>query len=224
MLKRAMDIALSGLALLVFLPFGLTIALILRCTGEGEVFYRQTRVGRGLQPFSLLKYATMLKDSPKLGTGTITLRHDPRVLPVGRVLRMTKLNEMPQLLNILKGDMSVIGPRPLVPGQYDFLPREQQEKIYSVRPGLSGIGSLVFRDEEKLLSESPKGHDRCYKEDIMPLKAKLELWYADHASLWLDCQIILATIWAVLRPNTQIHRRLLGKEWEEELRIVNDEL
>jgi len=214
MLKRCMDIFLSGLALLVFLPFGLTIALILRCTGEGEVFYVQNRVGKAGKDFGLLKFATMLKNSPNIGTGFITTRNDPRVLPFGSFLRKTKLNEMPQLINILKGDMSVIGPRPIVRPQYEMLSEDYKKAINDLRPGLSGIGSIVFRDEEKILSDSPKGHDRCYQEDILPLKIQLELWYTEHASLWLDCLIILATIWAVLVPSTQIHKKILGKEWD----------
>jgi lipopolysaccharide/colanic/teichoic acid biosynthesis glycosyltransferase len=215
-----MDILLSGMALLAFLPAGLLISLVLRLTGEGEVFYYQTRIGLEGREFRLIKFATMLKRSPSIGPGLITVRNDPRVLPVGRILRMTKLNEVPQLINILIGDMSIIGPRPLVRGQYEFLPDELKDRIYSVRPGLSGIGSLVFRDEEKLLSESPKGHERCFREDIMPCKAKLELWYTAHASLWMDCLIILATMWAVLVPRTQVHRILLGKEWEMTLNTL----
>lgn len=220
MAKRFLDILLSGMALLVFLPFGLLIALILRFTGEGEVFYRQARVGKNGKLFQLLKFATMLKDSPNLGSGLITVRNDPRVLPLGRFLRKTKLNEIPQLINVLKGDMSIVGPRPLAQRLYLFLPIHEQDIIYGLVPGLTGIGSLVFRDEEKILSESPKGPDRCYNEDIMPLKAKLELWYASRRSFKVDCLIILMTAWAVIRPGTQVHRLLLGKEWSDEVQAV----
>jgi lipopolysaccharide/colanic/teichoic acid biosynthesis glycosyltransferase len=217
-----MDVFLSGMALLAFLPFGLAIAAVLRLTGEGEVFYVQTRVGKGGKNFGLLKFATMLRNSPALGSGMITVRNDPRVLPFGRFLRMTKLNEMPQLVNILKGDMSIVGPRPLVRGQHDFLPEEQRTAIYSIQPGLTGIGSIVFRDEERLLSESPKGHDQCYREDIMPLKAKLELWYAQHKSLPLDCALIALTAWAILVPDTSLYRKLLGSGWDADFDAVFD--
>ena len=132
------------------------------------------------------------------------------MLPFGRFLRITKLNEIPQLVNILKGDMSIVGPRPLLHGQYDFLPEECRNAIYSMRPGLTGIGSIVFRDEEKLLSESPKGYDRCYREDVTPLKAKLELWYAKHKSVPLDCALIALTAWVILAPRSTLYRKLLG--------------
>ncbi len=220
MLKRGMDIFLSGLALLVFLPFGLVIVAILRLTGEGEVFYVQHRPGRGQKVFGLLKFATMLKDSPNIGPGLLTVRNDPRVLPFGRFLRKTKLNEMPQLVNILKGDMSIVGPRPLSPGQYDFLSKEHLAEIYSMRPGLTGIGSIVFRDEEKLLSESTKGYERCFHEDIMPLKAKLELWYFRNKSLWLDGVLIVLTAWTVLFPDSVLYRGLLGSGWDADFGAV----
>jgi len=220
MMKRCMDVLLSSMALLVFLPAGVLIALVLRLTGEGEVFYRQARTGKDGQQFYLLKFATMLKNSPNLGSGLVTVRSDPRVLPVGSFLRKSKLNEVPQLLNVLKGDMSLVGPRPLAQHLYGFLPQEDQTAIYGVLPGLTGIGSLVFRDEEKMLSESPKGASRCYHEDIMPLKAKLELWYVAHASFRLDCLIILMTVWAILFPGTQVYRTLLGKEWSDDFNAV----
>ena len=151
--------------------------LILRFTGEGEVFYRQLRVGKGGKLFGLLKFATMLKDSPNIGSGLHTLKGDPRVLPFGRFLRKTKLNELPQLINILKGDMSVIGPRPQAPAHFDAFPEHIRPELVKVRPGLSGIGSIVFRDEETLLSRPGIDHEHFYKEVIAPYKGELELWF-----------------------------------------------
>ncbi len=214
MAKRCMDIMLSAAALLAFLPFGIVIALMLRLTGEGEIFYSQTRLGREKKHFQCLKFATMLKDSPSIGTGVVTVRDDPRVLPLGKFLRKSKLNEVPQLINILKGEMSIVGPRPVAHTDYPDLSLEDQKVLFSVTPGLTSIGSVVFRDEERLTSNSPKGALRCYHEDIDPLKAKLELWYIKNMSLWLDCQIIALTAWVILFPTSTAYRRLLGPGWD----------
>ena len=119
-MTRVCDIFFSALALVFLSPLLIPIALLLRFTGEGEVFFVQERVGLNQQTFGLLKFATMLKDSANIGSGTITVRNDPRVLPVGKVLRKTKINELPQLLNILRGDMSVIGPRPLTRNHFNY--------------------------------------------------------------------------------------------------------
>ena len=208
MLKRSLDILLSLIATVVFLPFGLPIALALRCTGEGEVFYVQQRTGRGGKIFGLLKFATMLKNSPNIGTGDITTANDPRVLPLGRFLRKTKLNEVPQVLNILKGDMSIVGPRPLTPKNFSYYSAEDQQIIASMRPGLTGIGSIVFRDEESIIAHSGKPPEQCYREDIAPYKAQLENWYHRHQGLITDLLIIGVTAWVVLRSSSEIHRRI----------------
>ena len=198
-MQRLLDIVFSGLALLVLSPLLLPIAMALRLTGEGEVFYVQQRVGRGGVPFGLYKFATMLKDSPNLGTGTVTLRNDPRVLPIGRFLRKTKLNELPQLLNILMGDMSIIGPRPQTRRCFDAFPTSSQAEIIKVRPGLSGIGSIVFRDEEELMHASA-APERFYDEVIMPYKGLLEEWYVAHQGLRTYLLAIFSTAWVVVFP------------------------
>jgi len=203
-MKRLFDILASGLALLVFAPLGLIIIVLLRCTGEGEIFYRQKRVGRNETPFEVLKFATMLKDSPSMGTGTITQKNDPRVLPMGKFLRKTKLNEVPQLWNILVGDMSVVGPRPLTKDTRDYIPAEILEEIKDVQPGLSGIGSIVFRDEENIIHESGEDYHVFYRREIAPFKGLVELWYKRHKSFLLDMRIILATLWVVLFPSSNV--------------------
>lgn len=178
----------------------LTIAL--RFTGEGEVFFKQERIGLGGKYFGLYKFATMLKDSPNMGTGTVTLRDDPRVLPLGRFLRKTKINEIPQLLNIILGDMSVIGPRPQTRRCFDAFPERSRNKIITVRPGLSGIGSIVFRGEDQMMcaSEDP---DRLYDEVIMPYKGAIEEWFVQHKSLWLYLKCIWLTAIVVFLPASQ---------------------
>lgn len=208
MLKRLLDIILSLIATILFLPFGLPIAIVLRFTGEGEIFYLQERIGKGKQPFQVYKFATMLKDSPNIGSGDITITGDPRVLPAGKFLRKTKLNEVPQVLNILFGTMSVVGPRPLTPKNFAYYSEEDQEIIGRMRPGLTGIGSIVFRDEERILGASDKPFDQCYKEDIAPYKAQLERWYYQHQGLLTDLTIIAVTAWVVLRSQSTIYRKI----------------
>ena len=202
-MQRLLDVLLSGLALLVLSPLLVPVAIALRLTGEGEVFFIQQRIGRGGRPFGLYKFATMLKDSPNLGTGTVTVKGDPRVLPLGRLLRKTKLNELPQLLNIFKGDMSIIGPRPQTQRCFDAFPAHSQAAIVQVRPGLSGIGSIVFRDEEELMHASAEP-ERFYDEVIMPYKGALEEWYVAHQGLWTYLAAIFATAWVVLFPKSDI--------------------
>lgn len=208
-MQRAFDILFSGLALLALAPLLLPVIIILRFTGEGEVFFRQPRVGRGREMFDLIKFATMLKDSPNMGTGTVTLKDDPRVLPLGRFLRRSKINELPQLWNIFRGDMSLIGPRPQTRRCFDAFPEESQRAIIGVRPGLSGVGSIVFRGEEELMhaSENP---DRLYDDVIMPYKGKLEEWYVANAGLGLYIICILLTLWVVLRPKSSLIWRVFS--------------
>jgi lipopolysaccharide/colanic/teichoic acid biosynthesis glycosyltransferase len=206
-MQRLLDIALSGLGLLVLSPLLIPIAVALRLTGEGEVFFIQQRVGRGGQPFGLYKFATMLKNSPNLGTGTVTVKNDPRVLPLGRFLRKTKINELPQLLNIFKGDMSIIGPRPQTQRCFDAFPARSQAEIIKVRPGLSGIGSIVFRDEEELMHAS-KEPERFYDVVIMPYKGALEEWYVAHQGLWTYLAAIFVTAWVVLFPESRLAWRV----------------
>ena len=176
MVIRLLDILFSALALILLLPLFIPVALILRLTGEGEVFFSQKRVGKSGKLFNLLKFATMLKDSPKIGAGTVTLKDDPRVLPLGKFLRKTKINELPQLLNIIIGDMSIVGPRPQTPRCFDVFPLEYQNIIKKVRPGLSGLGPVVFRDEENILSENEASID-FYDTVIAPYKREVESFY-----------------------------------------------
>jgi lipopolysaccharide/colanic/teichoic acid biosynthesis glycosyltransferase len=203
MIQRALDVALSALALLVLSPLLVPVAVALRLTGEGEVFFVQQRVGKGGRMFGLYKFATMLKNSPSLGTGTVTLRDDPRILPFGKLLRKTKINELPQLWNILKGDMSIVGPRPQTRRCFDAFPARAQAAILQVRPGLSGIGSIVFRGEEDLMH----GHvdpNRFYDEVIAPYKGELEEWYVANQGLRTYVLGIVLTVWVVLMPRSVI--------------------
>ena len=202
-MERFFDIFLSALGLLVFSPLLIFVALILRFSGEGEIFFLQERVGRNRKVFNIFKFATMLKDSPKIGTGTISIKNDPRVLPVGKILRRTKINELPQLLNILIGDMSIVGPRPLTSKSFDFYSFDSQQVIKTVKPGLSGIGSIVFRGEEDIINSS-KASSNFYENVIAPYKGQLEEWYVLNKSLYTYFLAILVTVWTVLVPNTKM--------------------
>jgi len=208
-MQRILDIMLSGLALLALSPLLVPIAIILLLTGEGEVFYFQERVGKSGRRIRLYKFATMLKNSPNLGAGTITLKNDPRILPVGRFLRKTKINELPQLLNVLIGDMSIVGPRPQTQRCFDAFPQSSRDAILRVRPGLSGIGSIVFRDEEELM-DGQTDAGRYYDEVIAPYKGALEEWYVKHGGLGTYLKVVLATAWVVVRPDSQIVWRIFA--------------
>ena len=207
-MARFFDIILSLIAILIFLPFGIIIMLILRFTGEGEIFYTQIRIGKNGKQFGLLKFATMLKNSPSIGTGDITVKNDPRVLPIGRFLRKTKINEIPQLINVLIGDMSIVGPRPQTPKNFDFFPPEEKDVITSMRPGLTGIGSIIFRDEESIVAKSEKTIEECYRELIGPYKAELEAWYSKRQNIITYFLLIMITAWVVICPQSEIYRRI----------------
>jgi len=196
-MQRLFDIIFSGIALLILSPLILPLMFILRVTGEGEVFFTQIRVGRSREVFKLYKFATMLKDSPNMGTGTVTLRKDPRILPLGGWLRGTKINELPQLINIFNGDMSVIGPRPQTQRCFDAFPKSAQQAIVKVRPGLSGVGSIVFRSEEEMMHAN-KNPNKFYDEVLMPYKGILEIWYVDNSSLWNYFLLIGVTVYSVI--------------------------
>ena len=202
MLQRFFHILLSTVALFVLCPLLLPIVIILRITGEGEIFFKQVRVGVNLQSFDLLKFATMLKDSPNLGSGTVTLKDDPRVLPIGKFLRKTKINELPQLLNILLGEMSIVGPRPQTPRCFGVFPEDLQPIISKVRPGLSGIGPIVFRDEESILSEN-EGSVDFYDKVIAPYKGAVEAYFVKHSNIVTYFWVILLTIWVVVFPKSK---------------------
>jgi len=206
--KRLLDLIFSLIALIILLPISILIIIILKFSAEGEVFYFQERYGIYNSRFHIWKFATMLKNSMNIGTGSITLRNDPRVTKVGSLLRKTKLNELPQVINILKGDISLVGPRPLVTKTFSAYNEDVQSKIYNVKPGLTGIGSIVFRDEEYIIS-AVKDEDphEFYKRVIAPYKGELEMWYQEHASVFLDLQLIFMTAWVIFVPTSKLYEK-----------------
>ena len=207
MLIRFFDLLLSGLALIILSPLLGPIMLFLKLSGEGEIFFLQERVGKDKAMFKLFKFATMLKDSPSIGTGTVTMKDDPRILPAGKFLRKTKINELPQLLNVFIGDMSLVGPRPQASRCFDAFPIESQNVIIQVKPGLSGIGPIVFRGEEDIL-EGHSGTLDFYDNVIGPYKGKVEAWYVENQGLITYFGLILLTVWVVLFPKSSLVWRL----------------
>jgi lipopolysaccharide/colanic/teichoic acid biosynthesis glycosyltransferase len=212
--KRILDIILSSLGLLFIFPIIIVIVLILKFTGEGEIFYLQERMGYNKKPFYIYKFATMLKNSHNIGNKTVTVRNDPRITKFGRILRITKINELPQILNVIKGDMSLVGPRPLLISSFYKYTPEVQELIYRNKPGITGIGSLIFRDEEllvtayKKLDKNPLDYYRIY---IYPFKGSLEQWYYYNQSLIVDFKILLLTFWSLFNLNSQIVYKTFNK-------------
>jgi lipopolysaccharide/colanic/teichoic acid biosynthesis glycosyltransferase len=205
-MTRLFDIFLSGIAIIVLFPFMIPIIIGLKLTGEHYIFYRQTRVGRFGKDFALLKFATMLKDSPNLPGGLYTSADDPRMLPMGKFLRKTKINELPQLLNIFIGQMSVVGYRPTVREHYDAYPDDVKQKLYYSKPGLTGIGSVVFRNEEEILQ---RFQDKKYfhQNVIIPYKGMLESWYVDHGNLVNYFKIIFITVVVVVKTKSSIWKK-----------------
>jgi lipopolysaccharide/colanic/teichoic acid biosynthesis glycosyltransferase len=195
---------LALIATTVLLPILIPVVLGLLLTGEHYVFYFQERIGYKNKNFFIWKFATMLKNSPNMSGGLHTTRRDPRILPMGGFLRKTKLNELPQLINILKGDMSVIGPRPLVDKTFAPYPQHVKDQIYDSKPGLSGIGSIIFRDEEKLLTETTMDKSEYYAQFISPYKGELELWYQKNLSFSTDVLLIFLTVWVIVFPESQL--------------------
>jgi lipopolysaccharide/colanic/teichoic acid biosynthesis glycosyltransferase len=161
-------------------------------------------VGYKNQYFKIWKYATMMKNSANMGTGSLTLRNDPRVTPFGKFLRKTKINELPQIANVLIGNMAIVGARPQM--QVDFLkfPEHVQKVIYNSKPGITGIGSIVFRDEEKWISNAKGDKHVFYKYHIAPYKGELEIWYQKNLTFYTDFMLIFLTAWVIINPQSEL--------------------
>ena len=207
--KRTLDIFISVIAILLLLPLFIPIIIILKFSGEGEIFYLQERVGKGGELFKIYKFATMLKNSERIGTGIYTAKNDPRILPFGNFLRKSKINELPQIFNILNGDISVVGPRPLIKKTFNLYDLEDQKIISTVKPGLTGIGSIIFRNEEELLSDANSNNlESFYEKNISPYKAALEKWYITKSSIFIDLKLNFLTAWVIFFKHSRLPWRL----------------
>ena len=205
-----MDLIVCTVILIIFLPLLIPIVIALKLTGEGAVWYLQKRIGYLKQYFKIWKFATMLRDSPNLLTRSLTVRNDPRVTRVGKYLRYSKLNEIPQIVNVIKGDMSLVGPRPQMEEDFRAFPPDVQDRIYDVKPGITGIGSIIFRDEEQYLSLNVGDPRAFYAEIIAPYKGAVEIWYQDNLSFWTDLKIILLTLVVIFKSNLNVHAYFSG--------------
>jgi lipopolysaccharide/colanic/teichoic acid biosynthesis glycosyltransferase len=190
-LKRTLDIVLSGLGLLVLAPFLLILAVLIKMDSPGPALYRGLRVGLNGKPFHMLKFRTMVVDAENIGPSS-TAEHDPRLTRLAGVLRRYKLDEFPQLISVLKGDMSFVGPRPQVQWATDLY-SEEERALLSVRPGITDYASLRFRNEGEILKGRADA-DQAYLELIAPEKIRLGLEYVNTRSLWVDLKLIFLTI------------------------------
>ncbi len=197
MLKRAFDVLLSSLGLLLLAPVLMGIALAVKLDSKGPVFYRQERVGRHGRVFRIHKFRTM-QHNPQGAGLQITVGRDPRITRVGSWLRDTKLDELAQLLDVWLGDMSLVGPRPEVPRYVAHYPAALKDKVLSVRPGITDIASIEYRDESRILAQAADP-ERAYILEVMPHKLALAAQYVDQASVWMDIRLIWRTVRAILR-------------------------
>jgi lipopolysaccharide/colanic/teichoic acid biosynthesis glycosyltransferase len=193
-IKRLFDIVISAMALVALSPLLLIIALFVKLDSPGPVFFRQRRLGKGARPFEIYKFRTMVAGGETNGSA-ITLKNDARVTPLGKMLRRFDLDELPTLYNVLKGDMSIVGPRPEVPEYFAYY-SDEQKQIFSVRPGLTDPGTLAFRNEATLLvGQNP---EEIYIGQILPHKVALSLGYVKKQSFLHDMDILAKTLLAVL--------------------------
>lgn len=196
MMKRALDIGGAILGLTFLAPILVVIAAAIKCDSPGPVFFLQERIGRGFRPFRIYKFRTMVADAPQ-GGSAITVGEDPRITRVGRVLRRLKLDELPQLLNVLKGEMSFVGPRPEV-SRYVDLYRDDYAEILRMAPGITDLASLKYRNEAQLLGQATNP-EQFYVQDILPEKIKLAKEYLCNTSVAFDLRVICLTLWSVWR-------------------------
>lgn len=196
MIKRIFDFIISFFSLLILFPIFFLVAIIIKVTSTGSIFYKQVRVGKSNIDFEILKFRTMHVNADKMGLLTVGGR-DPRVTSVGYYLRKYKLDELPQLINVFKGDMSFVGPRPEV-RQYVKLYSEAQMKVFNVKPGITDLASIEFRNENEILSEQ-EDPNQYYIEHIMPKKLEINLKYIGQRNLFKDFGVIIKTFKAILK-------------------------
>ena len=196
MAKRLFDLVAASVGLLALSPLFLVVAIAIRRSSPGPVFFRQARVGRHGEPFSMFKFRTMRPDAERVG-GQLTVGADPRITPIGHTLRKYKLDELPQLINVVLGDMSLVGPRPEVP-RYVALYDERQRRVLDVRPGITDPASIAYRNENALLAAAADP-EATYVAEVMPAKLEINLAYLERRSLLRDVGVILQTLAAVVR-------------------------
>jgi lipopolysaccharide/colanic/teichoic acid biosynthesis glycosyltransferase len=195
-MKRLIDILASSLGIVLLAPVWIVAASLVKLTSRGPVFFRQERIGRGFRPFRIYKFRSMVQDAHEQGS-QVTFGADPRITTVGRFLRATKIDELPQLFNVLVGDMSLVGPRPEVP-KYVEMFREDYAEVLRVRPGITDPASIKYRNEADILGRAADP-EKEYVERVLPEKIRLGKEYVKNSSLWLDFITILRTLHVVGR-------------------------
>ena len=205
-IKRTLDFIVALIAILLSSPIMALTLLALILSGEFSPILAQWRVGRSGQLFLFYKFRTMKKQKNK--GSSLTLANDSRITFLGKILRATKIDEFPQFFNVLNGDISFVGPRPLMPEIFKIYDLQDQELIGSVKPGITGLGSVVFRNEQTILKNTNQPSEKVYKDIIAPLKADLEKWYVQNQSLTVDFKILVLTVWAVVYSRTKLVYRL----------------
>lgn len=198
-MKRLIDLVASTVGIILVSPLLVVAAALVRLSSPGPVLFRQERIGRGFHPFTIYKFRTMVVDAPRIGAA-ITCGNDPRITPVGRFLRRTKLDELPQLFNVIRGDMSLVGPRPEVP-RYVEMFREDFTEILAVRPGITDLASIAYRNEAEMLGQTSDPQAE-YVSRILPDKIRLAKEYRRRSSVLFDLQLILRTIAVIAMPTT----------------------
>jgi lipopolysaccharide/colanic/teichoic acid biosynthesis glycosyltransferase len=218
-IKRTLDVVLAFALLAMLSPLMVLVALLVRAESAGPVLFRQARVGRGRRPFWIYKFRTMVQDAESRGP-MVTSADDPRMTRVGKKLRAWKLDELPQLFNVLRGDMSLVGPRPQVPRYVDRFPDAMRDIILSVRPGITGPAAVKFRHEEEILQARPD-REEYYIDVLMPIKCELDVEYVRSRSLALDARVLWDTGLILGRGVVnRLRRRPLGMDIEHEIPLV----
>jgi len=210
MIKRIFDISFSMIGLIILSPLLLIIAYLIKKEDGGPIFYRGVRIGQFGKPFRIFKFRTMVVNADKIG-GPSTADDDPRITKIGKILRKYKIDELPQLVNVLKGEMSIVGPRPEVPFYVDMF-TEEEKRILDVKPGITDWASLWDCDEGAILAGS-SDPEKTYMEKIRPIKIKLQLRYVDNHSFFTDLKIIFLTILTVITKKSYI--KYEEKQWED---------
>ena len=198
--KRLLDIFFSLMVLVIISPLLILVSLILKFTGENKVIFKQKRIGKDRKEIVIYKFVSMLENSENIGTKDLSLKDDPRVLPFGKFIRKYKINELPQFFNVLIGTMTLVGPRPLMKRGFDAYDSNSQKIIALMKPGITGIGSICFRNEDEIIFNSEMEPRDAYENLVLPHKAKLEKWYTDNQSFALDLILILFTGLVIFFP------------------------
>ena len=208
-MKRSVDILISLVGLILLLPLFAIVAALIKAEGKGRVFFRQERIGKDFKPFTIYKFRTMVENAPRLGPG-LTVAGDRRITNVGRFLRRTKLDELPQLFNVLRGEMSLVGPRPEIPRYVDLF-KQDYEEILRVRPGITEVASIMYRNEASVLAGT-SDPEREYLQHILPEKIALAKEYLANASFVYDTRIVLSTVFHLIHPGNRRVVRVAGSD------------